>query len=269
MSVVAKAVELLGFFTPQRPEIGLSEFRHLAQRDKATTYRHLCALESVGLLEQNPVNKAYRIGPAVLHLAQLREASMPRLSAVQAALPALAAATGETAHASMLEGMRLRTLAHSESTRHSTRVVMSEPVLPLHATASGLAVLAYGTPEINAAGRAAPTRYTAHTAIDATRLDAAIATARATGFGESNQGFEAGVHGIAAPLFDRTGQVAGAVAVATVAARMTPALAALIRKELRNSAQQITLNWGGVVPPALRTAWEQTLSHPIVTEPGA
>jgi DNA-binding IclR family transcriptional regulator len=273
MSVVAKAAELLTFFSPDRPEIGLSEFRALVGRDKATVYRHLGALESAGLLEQNPVTRAYRIGPAVLRLAHLRELATPRRAGAVAVLPALAEHTGETAHASLLEGLHLRKLAHQESTRHSTRVVMEDEVYPLHATASGAAVLAYGSPALRRGAEAAMDRFTDTTPVTPADLTVIVDNARATGFGVSAGGYETGVHGIAVPLFDQSGAVTGAMSVASVATRITPALEQLIRRELVKAGRAVTQSWGGRIPPDLEAAWARTLAvEPVrdpLTEPAA
>lgn len=137
MSTIARAIELMGYFTAQSPEIGLSDICRLSGRDKATCYRHLSALESVGLLEQNPVNRKYRIGTAVLRWAVQREAAMPRREILKRVLPQLADRTGETAHCSVIERGQLCPLMHQDSMRHSTRVVMNQTNLPFHATASG------------------------------------------------------------------------------------------------------------------------------------
>lgn len=261
MSTIAKAMELLNQFSIERPEIGLAEFQRLMKRDKATTYRHLSALVSAGLLEKHPDTQKYRIGAAVLRLAHQREVTMPRRAGVRLVLPGLAEATGETAHATLLEGSELITLAHHESTMHSTRVVMHEAMLPLHATASGMAVLAYaGEPLMKAAIRAMR-RFTEHTHGDEDTLRAHVAKARETGFGVSQDGFEAGVHGIAAPLFDASGKVAGAVAVASLSSRMIPELGATIRRELAQAARRITTSWGGTVPQELEIAWAETLAQ--------
>ena len=89
MSTVEKAFTLLRRFAADRAEIGLSDMQRLSGRDKATTYRYLCALESVGLLEQDSQSRAYRIGPAVPRLAHLRELTMPRCESVRLVLPHL------------------------------------------------------------------------------------------------------------------------------------------------------------------------------------
>ena len=254
MSTIAKAMELLDFFSLDRPEIGLSDFHRLARRDKATTFRHLSALESVGLLEQNPATRAYRIGPAVLRLAHMREVTLPRHAGLRVALPRLAEATGETAHASLLDATGLTTLAHHEAPQHSARVVLHESRLPLHATASGIAALAFGGEDLMKRALAAMPAYTETTARSPEDLAAAVARARASGIAISNQTFETGVTGFAAPLFDSSG-IAGAVAVAAVSSRVTPGLQTLILTELIQAAETISANWGGSIPPALAAAW--------------
>ncbi len=255
MSTVEKAYALLGFFSEEKPELGLSELRRLSGRDKATTYRYLEALERVGLLEQAPVTRTYRIGPAVLRLARLRERTMPRLSVVEALLPELADATGETVHASHLEGDRLVTLAHRESSAHSTRVVIDIAELPLHATASGLAVLAFGPDTLRAAAEERLEMFTPRTPSDPKSLDAAIAGARDTGIGRSIGAFEEDVHSLSVPLFDAAGQAGGAVAVAALASRMTPELERKIEAELIRIGRLITARWGGQIPSLLDDIW--------------
>ena len=136
MSSAAKTLELLSFFSTARPEIGLSQMCRLARRDKATTHRHLQALEEAGLLEQSPLTRQYRLGPKLLQLAQTREATVPRKQAVMEPLAALAQATGETSHVTVLSGTTVYPLADCESNQHSTRAILDVPSFPLHATAS-------------------------------------------------------------------------------------------------------------------------------------
>lgn len=255
MSTVEKALSLLAHFTAERPDLGLSELCRLAGRDKATTYRHLEALETAGLLEQNPDSRLYRVGPAVIRLARLRELTTPRVAILEDELPNLAAATGETAHASLLEGSRLVALAHRESPRHSTRVVVDVSELPLHATASGLAVLAFGPPTLRSAALRRLDRFTDTTPKDAEELDAALSAARAKGVAVSPGSFEDDVHGFAVPLFDETGRVSGALAVAALAARVTPELADEIACQLARAGEQVTRRWGGQVPDRLSETW--------------
>ena len=72
--------------------------------NKATTHRLLGELAAHGFVEQVGSGREYRLGPAVLRLAALREAAVPMRELAQTVLAELAAATGETAHMSLLQG---------------------------------------------------------------------------------------------------------------------------------------------------------------------
>lgn len=255
MSTIAKAMEILGLFSVERPEIGLAEFHRLLKRDKATTYRHLSALVAAGLVEKDESTQRYRIGPAVLRLAHQRETAMPRLAGIRAILPNLAAATGETAHASLLDGRQLFTLASHESNRHSTRVIVENAVLPLHATASGIAVLAFGEASLFDKACRSLKPFTRHTVTDPADLRRKVEDARQSGFAVAHDSFEAGVHGTAVPLFDVTGRAAGALAVASMSSRMTEQLDRTIRAELVHAGRKLTESWGGSIPHGLDMAW--------------
>ena len=227
----------------------------MANHDKATTYRYLQALEQAGFVEKNPLTKAYRIGPAVLHLAQVRELTVPRKTGAKAAIDALAAATGETAHLSVLSGATLHALLASESAQHSTRAIIDIQTLPLHATASGICALAFGPPDLIEAAASDLNAYTDRTVTTEAALRTAISQARQSGFGLSDRGYEKDIVGLSAPVFDETGLLAGTVAVASVASRLTPESEHLIKMNLAIASRDITRNWGGTITPELERCW--------------
>jgi len=261
MSSVSKTLELLAFFSALRPELGLSELSKLAQRDKATTYRHLQALEAAGLVEQISSSKRYRLGPALLQLAQIRETTVPRKAAAAPAMTELAEITGETTHVSVLSGSCLYPLAACESPRHSIRAVIDVQTYPLHATASGLCALAFGPSVLIKVALKNLQRLTPNTPKTAEELEHAINVTRDAGLSRTNESFEAGVRSIAAPLFDQTGLFAGAVSVASVAARYTPESERCIREQLMLASRTITRSWGGIVPDTIEAAWTRFLSR--------
>lgn len=266
MSSAAKTLELLSHFSDLTPEVGLSKLCRLAGRDKATTYRHLQALEEAGFVEQNSATKAYRLGPALLQLAQLRERTVPRKAGVEQALQALAEATGETVHVTVLSGTTLYALHQVESIKHSTRVMIDVQTFPFHATASGLCALAFGPDDLMRVAVENLTRFTDETVTTAAALSSEVETARARGFSLCSGGFEEDVHSISAPLFDQSATFAGTVTVACVATRITDALTEAIHQHLALASRNITHNWGGTVPPTIEAAWAKTLIHMPVLE---
>ena len=255
LSSTAKTLELLAYFSTTRPEIGLSQLCKLAKRDKATTHRHLQALEKTGFVEKNPITKQYRLGPAVLQLAQTREATVPRKAGVQAPLFDLADATGETSHVTVLSGTTVYELMSCDSPKHGTRAIIDIQTFPLHATASGLCALAFGPEALIDVALNELQPFTRTTATTLEDLQAMVEAIRNTGFGRADRSFEDDVQGLSAPIFDQTGHFAGAVSVASVAARFTPDMERIIKTQLVITARQISNNWGGTVPTQIEAIW--------------
>ena len=255
MSSTTKTLELLKFFSPARPEIGLSQICRLAHRDKATTYRHLQALEDAGFIEQNPVNKCYRLGPTLLQLAQIREATVPRKAAVERPLSALAYATGETCHITVLSGSTVYELLSCESPHHGTRAIIDIQTFPLHATSTGQCALAFGPADLMDVAYANLQTFTENTAASPEALNNAVQTIRETGFGRADRSYEDEVQGLSAPLYDQTSTFAGAVSVASVATRFTPTLERIIKENLMIAARDISRNWGGEIPSDIEAKW--------------
>ena len=260
LSSAAKTLELLAYFSTTRPEIGLSQLCKLAKRDKATTYRHLQALEKTGFVEQNPMTKQYRLGPAILQLAQTREATVPRKAGVEAPLFDLADAAGETSHVTVLSGTTVYELMACDSPKHGTRAIIDIQTFPLHATASGLCALAFGPEMLMDVALNELQHFTDTTATTSQDLDAIIEAIRNTGFGRADRSFEDEVQGLSAPIFDQTGHFAGAISVASVAARFTPDLERIIKTQLVIAARQISNNWGGTLPAHIETIWAKHLT---------
>ncbi|MEY8827165.1 IclR family transcriptional regulator [Sedimentitalea sp. XS_ASV28] len=255
MSSAVKTIALLSHFSATRPEIGLSEFCRLAGRDKATTHRHLQALEESGFVEQNPVTKAYRLGPVVLQLARTRELTMPRKAGAETVASRIAETTGETVHVSVLSGSTLYPLTSCESDKHSTRVIIDVQTFPLHATASGICALAFGPQELLKVACGDMHAFTRDTPTSPEVLERAVDAARQTGFARSDRGYEEDVSSISAPIFDQSGLFAGAVSVASVTSRFTPELQRRIQSELIAASREISRNWGGKVPENIESVW--------------
>ena len=255
LSSAAKTLELMAYFSTTRPEIGLSQLCKLAKRDKATTHRHLQALEKKGFVEKSPITKQYRLGPAVLQLAQTREATVPRKAGVQAPLFNLADATGETSHVTVLSGTTVYELMSCDSPKHGTRAIIDIQTFPLHATASGLCALAFGPEALIDVALNELQPFTRTTATTSEDLHAMVEAIRNTGFGRADRSFEDDVQGLSAPIFDQTGHFAGAVSVASVAARFTPDMERIIKTQLVITARQISNNWGGTVPTQIEAIW--------------
>ncbi|MEM8812779.1 MAG: IclR family transcriptional regulator [Pseudomonadota bacterium] len=251
MRTVDKALKLLDYFSPNQPEWGLSELARESAIDKATTLRLLQALRRNGFVEQNPETKRYLLGPTVLRLARTRETVFPVLAATQPVLAHLAEITGETAHASLAQDTALATIAVAEPKRAARVFVDPSQPLPYHATASGIAYLAF-------AGREQRQRvlndlifqtFTDQTIGTREALEQAIEDTRARGYGIGEGSFESDVVGIAAPFFDGTGAPVGAVAVASLSGRLGPDEKARTAAAVLTAAVDVTRKLGAEPDP--------------------
>jgi len=254
MGTVSKALSLLTLFSRSRDKIGLSEVARLSGMNKATAHRLLSELQIGGFVEQVGSGREYRLGPAFLRLAALREATVPMRDLAFSVVEDLAEATGETAHVSLLHGTTLSTITYAYAHQHGLQVTMEDAeILPLHATSSGHAVLAFSEPAFVAEALARPLEtLTQMTITDPAALKARLEKVRRTGLAESVGAFEAEVHTHAAPLFDARQACIGAIAVAAPSARMTEDHRRSIREALLDAAPRLTRLMGGFLPDTVQ-----------------
>lgn len=259
MQTVDKAMKLLGYFSVAVPEIGLSELARLASFDKAATRRFLVALANHGFIEQDSNTRKYRLGPAFLRLARVREATRPLARTIQRALDELSQATGETAHGSMLSGEHLSIVGVAEPQRPTRVSVDASQPLPLHATASGLACLAFLGDEAarQIIGTAPLRKHTDRTCASKRELRALLGETRERGYSMAVRTFDDEVISIAAPIFDATGNPIGALSVASVASRFSKESERNIVRHVLKTAAGVTEAAGGTIHPAIAAALDR------------
>lgn len=261
MGTVDKALHLLSFFTVPKPEWGLSDLSRSSGYDKATVLRLLNSLMVGGFVEKDAAAKTFRLGAAVLRLARIREASSPFVSVVKTPADCLSAKIQESVHVCMPERETLATVYVVEPQR-ATRVYVdpSQP-LPYHATASGLAFLAFAGPATVDAtfSRIDLHAHTEHTITSHAALTERLAQIHEAGYAISTSSFELETVGIASPIFDASGCAIATVAAACLALRMTPELELGIAAAVTGAAIEITRALGAE-PPAGFAASHQRLA---------
>lgn len=247
LQTVDKALNLLNHFSVEAPEFGLSELAREAGMDKATTLRILNSFAAHGYIEQDLTSKKFRLGPAILRIARIRESTVPLTSIIQPILDQLAATTGETAHASLPDGNALVTIAIADPQRATRVFVDPAQRLPFHATASGIVFLAHSKPAFvkKQLTDATLARLTDLTATSIAEVNQKIEIAKKNGFALADRTFESEVVGIAAPFLDPEGYARGSIAVATVASRSTAETELATSQLVRNAAAEVTRLLGG------------------------
>lgn len=245
MSTVVKALSLLDHFDASAVEFGLVDLARLSGLDKATTRRLLVALSAKGFAEQDRVTRRYRLGPALVRLAHIREAAFPMIDVARPIVEALSQQTGETVHVSQIAGDVLSSVFVRESP-HANRVsVAVGQKLPFNCTASGLAYLCAASESIRARVFGGPLpRMTRHSVTTVKALRKRLDESLARGYARGDQGFEEGVVSVAAPIIDASGVAIGAISIASPGARTDEAKLTCQGVEVRKAAERISAGLG-------------------------
>ena len=255
-SVLHKHLRVLGSFEAAVPFLTLSEISARAGLAPSTAHRIVAELESEGLLERLP-DRTYRLGVRLWELATrtpgalgLREIARPYLQAV---------------HARVRQHTQLGVLSDTEVLfldRLSTRDAVVNATLiggriPLHASSSGLVLLAFSGQAVVDSVLASPMRrFTPHTIQTEAQLQAALRRVRADGWAVSNGQIHEESRGIAVPVYGAHRDVIAAIGV-VVPNDDAPTLGHI--ELLTRAAREISM--------AMRAAYLPT-GHPAATPGG-
>ena len=226
---IAKGLAVLESFDTERQRLNATLAAQRAGLTRAAARRHLLTLAHLGYLETD--GHYFWLAPKVLRFSgsYLASARLPRL--VQPTLNRLAALTGESFSAVVLDGDEVVIVARSGPTRLLAYGLHLGARLPAHATSTGRVLLAARTrPEFNAwmKGRVLP-RLTVHTIVDPRRFRAVIEQVRAQDWCVASEEHELGVHALAVPLRSMQGATMAALNVVAAPQRLE---ARMMQKEL-------------------------------------
>jgi IclR family pca regulon transcriptional regulator len=213
---MAKGLAVLESFDTERQRLNATLAAERAGLTRAAARRHLLTLAHLGYLETD--GSHFWLAPKVLRFSgsYLASARLPRV--IQPTLNRLAAQTGESFSAVVLDGDQVVIVARSGAARLLAYGLHLGARLPAHATSTGRVLLAAKTrTEFNAwmKGRELP-RLTAHTAVDSRRFKALVEEVRQQDHCVASEEHELGVHALAVPLRNMEGRTVAAMnAVAT------------------------------------------------------
>jgi DNA-binding IclR family transcriptional regulator len=196
------------------PRLGVSEIADLVDVPKATVHTMLRTLERLGLIVQEGEGGKYALGPAVLQLgnAYLDGSELRARSASWADL--MARQTGEAVWVGVLSGHNVVVVHHAFRPDDLVQILEVGAAVPWHACALGQAIAAYLGDEAQKALLAAPAqRLTGRTVTDPEALRQILTATRDRGYAVEDQEATLGDAGLAAPVFDWSGRVVGALGV--------------------------------------------------------
>lgn len=190
---------------------GISELARRVGLPTSTASRLLKTLERLHAAERDP-DGVYHIGPAVLDLASRVQTSSQVRAIGHAQLVKLSGQIGEVAGLSVRAGDDVLYVDQTDS-HHEVRVRdWTGERVPMHVVSSGLVFLAHIGPEDldDYLGRELE-RFTDRTQYEPHRIRERLADVKRQGYVWTNEEFHLGINSIAAPLYDASGEVIGAL----------------------------------------------------------
>jgi DNA-binding IclR family transcriptional regulator len=256
-SVTSKITSILMTFTEGSVH-SLTEIARLAGLPVSTAHRLTSELASWRLLERLDDGQ-YRVG-LPLRMIGTGGAAAPNVAErAPWVLEDLAGATRSRARLGVLAGLDVAYIEKQPGHRPVSSF-SAAATLPAHPTALGRALLAFSPAELVEATICRGLRpYTAHTITSADRFRRALGVTRLTRVAVTRWELEAGVSGVAMPVFGPGGDVVAAIelAVADLGRELQPVMAALsvasrsLSRELATSPPRIRAVAPRALPPGV------------------
>ncbi|MFF1419411.1 IclR family transcriptional regulator [Streptomyces sp. NPDC058280] len=232
---VQRAVELLALYDAEHPSRTVRELVDATGLAKTTVVRLVHTLERCGLLWSRSDGRTVP-GPGLLRWAELARTTWQLPESALALLKELSVVSGgEAVHLYVLQQGARVCVARHEGTRTLRHVVRVGEEMPLWSGASSHVLLSRAErADVEAVAAAAPHE-------DWPRvLWERAQRAAVNGWSVSHGEREAGVSGVAAPVFDRAGRVAAAIALGGPTARFTEQAVAAFSGPLVEAARALT-----------------------------
>lgn len=219
---IDRAATILRCFDARHPELGTSEIARMTGLSTSTTHRLLVAMLQNHLIRQTS-GRRFGLGPMLMQLARsgalptgLRDAALPFMTELRDEID-------ETVALHELLGSHERVVVDQVECRQELRRTYTDigVPIPLPHGAPGKAMLAHLP--VSARDRCLEQTIwpaTENTITDPERLRAEITRIRENGWAGSNAERTPGIRSVAAPIFDHSGVVVGAVGVSVPLIRM-------------------------------------------------
>jgi DNA-binding IclR family transcriptional regulator len=221
---VERAAAILAALGSGTPRLGVTEIAERVGLAKPTVYGLLRTLEQYDLVVQDPETSKYSLGPGVLQLgnAYLDGSELRARSLLWS--EALAQRVNEAVWVATLSGSRVIVLHHVFRPDNTVQILEVGAAIPWHACALGHAIVSHLPHPASArllSGLLTP--LTGRTKTTRPALSRALAQVRKQGYAIEDQEATVGDAGVAAPILNREGSVAGAIAVVGPAERLLAA----------------------------------------------
>jgi len=221
MASLARGLTVIEAFTPQTPQMTISQLSLRTGLSRAAVRRCLYTLVKLGFAGADEAQR-YSLRPKMLTLANTYTASSTLANAAQPILERMSAQFGESFSVATLDGEEIVYIARTSVTRVMSVDLHIGSRLPAFCTSMGRVLLAYlPQDQLDAYfARARFTQYTQRTIISPEKIRLALRNVRRNGYALCDQELEVGLRSIAVPVYAGNGRVVATVNLSGHAPRM-------------------------------------------------
>lgn len=212
-SVTSRALALLGTFDSEHSVQSLSAMARRAGLPVATAHRLAGELVAWGGLEK--ANGEYRVGQRIWRLGLLAPAQQNIAEVAAPFMQDVLFVTHNVVNLFILDGQEVLLVERMSGTGAGQPFRRVGARLPLHASAAGKIMLAYGAKELFPAAAQQLEPHTPHTITSPAALAAEIERVRTSGYATTNEEAGPDNYGLAVPVFLPNTQVAAALGIVT------------------------------------------------------
>lgn len=240
---IDRALAVLGVLAEASQPMGVTEIARRVGLPKSVVHYHVSALVRNRYVEARP-DRRYGLGHAALRLGRGNHTNLELRTRALPHMRALHHETWETVALSVLVGNERVYVDQLVSPQEIKLSVELGRPFPLHAGASGRAILAFLPADSREALLSQPLeRLSSRTVVDPAGLREMLESVRVTGVAISRSERHEGAAAVAAPLFDAHG-VAGAISVCGPEFRFDEASLARYAPLLKTAALQLSRELG-------------------------
>lgn len=210
---LVRALALLKVLSGNPGGMSLAEVSRVGALPKPTAHRLLSVLAEAGMVREDG-RGGYGLGPECLVLGSAFLDGLDLRREARGVLEALVERTGETCHLGIRDGNRAVYVEKVESPQMVQLRSRVGLIAPLHTTALGKVLLAYGEEaEVEALFAADVEKRTANTITELDEFRANLDLVRERGFAVDDVENEEGIRCVAAPVFDHEERVVASISV--------------------------------------------------------
>ncbi len=237
---LARGLKILNLLGQNQDGASITELAEILGVDKGSASRLVSTLAHYGYAEKDEVSRRFHLGPQVVSLSRSVLTRLPLREAAKPYLRQLMERTGECAHLAVAAQGKVLYIDQVESPATLRVNAQVGQMNPLHCTALGKVLLAFGEAEIPSTLET----FTPRTIITAETLLHHLEQVRKQGYALDDEEFDPGVRCIAAPVSDYRGRVVGSIGISGPATRMAlerlPKLAATVSEIAKALSERMT-----------------------------